>query len=145
MADAVAPLRVVERRVLAGFALAPAVVPLVVVAWALDHGVHARESVVIGSIYAACTYGAAVVLGIPSYLLLSRRGWIRWWQYGLTGACIGAAVFFVISTMAQDQFYAFSTVFVFVVVGVVSTSAFWVIGIGRGGAGGARPGSVLVV
>jgi hypothetical protein len=122
-----------ERRLLAGFALAPAVVPLIVVAWALFQGVHARESLVIGSIYAACTYSAAVALGIPSHRVLSRRGWTRWWHYGLTGACIGAAVFFVISATTQHQLFAFNTLLLFVVVGVVSTMMFWLIAVQRAG------------
>jgi ABC-type tungstate transport system substrate-binding protein len=31
----------------------------------------------------------AVLVGLPAYLLLSRRGRVRWWHAGLGGALIG--------------------------------------------------------
>ena len=118
-----------ERRVIVAFAVAPAVVPLAIGAWALATGVHARESVVLGSIYGAFTYGAAVFLGVPVFSVFSRNGWTRWWQYAIAGALIGLAVLLVILAAAQSPLSDGRTVVVFVGIGILSTTVFWLIAI----------------
>ncbi len=121
-----------DRRVILAFAVAPAVVPLAVIVWALATGEHARESVVLGSIYGAFTYGAAVFLGVPSYRVFSRNRWTRWWQYASLGAAIGLAVLLVLSAMAQRLLFDWRLVLVFVGIGVLSTTVFWLMAIWDG-------------
>jgi hypothetical protein len=120
-----------ERRVIVAFAVAPAVVPLAMVAWALSTGVRAPESIVLGSIYAAFTYGAAVLLGAPSFALFQRRGWTRWWQYTIAGAAIGLAVLLVMSAAVQQRSTNAQIALIFVGVGVLSTMVFWLIAVWR--------------
>ena len=116
-----------ERRVIRAFAVAPAVIPLAVVVWALSTGVHARESIVIGSIYAAFTYGAAVLLGAPFFVLFQRRGWKRWWQHAMAGASIGLAVLLLFWLVAPPFSPDRGTVLVVVGIGVLSTTVFWLL------------------
>jgi hypothetical protein len=65
-------------QVIAAFVLAPATIPVGVVAWALMNGSQLRESTVVGSIYAAFTYGASLLIGVPLFRAFSRRGWTAW-------------------------------------------------------------------
>jgi hypothetical protein len=116
-----------ERRVILAFALAPAVVPLAVAAWALATGVRAPESLVLASIYGAFTYGTAVALGLPFYRLSVRKGWTRWWQYAVAGGVIGLAPLLVISFAALALPTDGRPALVFVGVGVLSATVFWLI------------------
>jgi hypothetical protein len=116
-----------ERRVILAFALAPAVAPAAVAAWALATGVRAPESLVLASIYGAFTYGTAVALGLPFFRLAERKGWTRWWQYAVAGAVIGLAPLLIISLAAAAPPPGGRVGLVFVGVGVLSATVFWLI------------------
>jgi hypothetical protein len=118
-----------ERRVIVAFLLAPATIPFGVIAWTLMTGVHLRESTVVGSIYAAFTYSAALLIGVPVYLAFSRRAWTAWWQYAAAGAVTGICVWLAILVGAQQWLFDVRTVMVFIGAGVISSMTFWVIGI----------------
>ncbi|HEY0592688.1 MAG TPA: hypothetical protein VGF40_13035 [Thermoanaerobaculia bacterium] len=117
------------RRVISGFVISPAVVPLGVTARALVDDVGLQESVIIGSIYAAFTYGAAIVMGIPAFYAFSRKGWTRWWQYALAGAAIGIAVLAGASAAAGESFFRLPIALLLIAMGVVSTTVFWSVAI----------------
>jgi hypothetical protein len=85
--------------------------------------------VVVGSIYAAFTYGAALALGIPVFQMFSRNGWGAWWQYAVAGALIGIAVLLPFWAIWGRLAVQAPAVLVFVGVGVLSTTIFWIVGI----------------
>lgn len=114
------------RRVVLAFVISPAVVPLVVTALAVADKVRLHESVIVGSIYAAFTYGAAVVVGIPAFYVFSRKGWTKWWQYAVAGAAIGIGILFGMSAAARESVLP-SVALLFIAMGVVSTTVFWLI------------------
>ena len=116
-----------ERRVIVAFAVAPAIVPLAVITWALRSEVHLRESIVLGSIYGAFTYGASLLFGVPLFLTLSGHGWTRWWQYAIAGALVGVCVWLLILAAAQRAFFDWRTIGVFAGAGVISTTGFWLV------------------
>lgn len=114
-----------SRRVLLAFAVAPAVAPLGAVAWALAGGVGVRESIVIGSIYAAFTYGAAIVFGVPAFMLFERRGWTRLWQYMAVGVVTGAVVMAAVWSRSGQRSIDVRTILLGVAIGAASTTVFW--------------------
>lgn len=112
-----------------GFVLAPAIVPAVVVGMALAQGIDLRHSLIVGSIYGAFTWGAALLLGLPVFTSFSRRGWTSWWQYVILGVVIGVLVLLLIF-LAHGRFIFDSRVFlIFIAAGVVTASAFWFIAV----------------
>jgi hypothetical protein len=114
-------------RVIIGFLIAPAVVPFVVFSIALAEGMRVPESAVVASIYAAFTYGAAILPGWPLFRIFARKGWTAWWQYFIGGALIGAGVLIAVSAAAQELPVQAGTLAVFVGAGVLSTLVFWMI------------------
>lgn len=52
----------------------------------------------------AIAFAHGLVLGLPLYLALKRRGWANWWLAGLAGASIGAvpALIFTAIRYLQD-------------------------------------------
>ena len=80
-------------RILLAFALAPLTVPLLFglqdavvffLTGAMEH--HWRRPLGI-ALFAG--YPVELVLGLPTFLLLRRFAWLRWWQFALCGALIG--------------------------------------------------------
>jgi hypothetical protein len=118
-----------ERRVLLAFAVAPAVVPLVGIVSALASGIHMRESLLIGAIYAVFTYGAALALGVPVFQILSRHGWSAWWHYVIAGALIGVAVLLPFLAIWGRLALQGPATLMFMGVGVLSATVFWIVGI----------------
>jgi hypothetical protein len=119
-------------RVIIAFAVAPAVIPLVVVAIGLVEGVPVPESLLLGLIYAAFRYGAALVFGVPSFRVFSRRGWVRLWQYVVVGALIGLVMLLLIGVMVGELLFGPLTVLVFAAGGALSTIGFWMIAVWDG-------------
>src|SRR5215210_6403376 len=102
-----------ERRVIVAFAVAPATIPLGVIAWTLITGVHLRESTALGSIYAAFTYTASLLIGVPLFLAFSRRGWTAWSHYAAAGAVTGVCVWLAILVGVQRWLFDARTILVF--------------------------------
>jgi hypothetical protein len=49
---------------------------------------------------AAFTYATAVFAGIPTYLLLRSRNWLRWWHFTLGGAALGLLTMLVMGLVS---------------------------------------------
>lgn len=86
---------VTMNRILLAFLVAP-LVPLLVlglVDLAGSSGVQGRSGnaglfAIIMFLY---VYPTTAVLGLPVFLLFSRRGWFQWWRVLVGGICIGVA------------------------------------------------------
>ncbi|WP_025560699.1 hypothetical protein [Sphingomonas sp. UNC305MFCol5.2] len=52
----------------------------------------------------AIAFGHALVLGLPLYLLLDRRGWANGWLAALAGACIGMVPVLIFTTIDHFQY-----------------------------------------
>jgi len=86
-------------------------------------------------------YPAAVVLGLPSYLLLRKLGWSNLWAYLLAGLLIGVLIAAVIFGSVVENNFSFSVapqlgksllpvagIFVLAAIfGALSSSIFWLI------------------
>lgn len=118
-----------EKRTLLAFALAPALVPGCIIILMLFQRFHAVLPV--AGIYAAFTYGATLVFGIPMHLFLSRRSWNAWWHYALGGAGIGLAVLLFFVVMNPYGSFKAASCLLFTGLGMASTSLFWLIGVRR--------------
>jgi hypothetical protein len=130
-----------RRRTLIAFAVAPAPLPMFVFVRTLDGPWGWSDAALFAGIYAAFTYGAALLGGVPVHLTFQRKGWNAWWQYTLAGAAIGVAVFLALLMGFENwekvgrlprQILAASLWFV--IPGAVSAILFWIIAIRRRGA-----------
>lgn len=75
-------------------------------------------------------YPAAVVFGIPLFLLFRRRRWLHWWQVPLGGVALGlmaAPVLYVLfgSTLVP--------IFVLMLTGLIGGATFWALALYRSG------------
>jgi hypothetical protein len=84
------------------------------------------------------SYLAALVFGAPSFLILRRRAWLKWWQFGLAGLIAGAvaalvqfSVFIALAVSAGASLTEFASLAPFIavcaVVGSAIALAFWVL------------------
>jgi hypothetical protein len=73
--------------------------------------------------------GALVVLGIPAFVALRRRGWLAWWQFAAGGAALGivCAVPLALAGMA----FAAALAPAFAALGMLHAVAFWVLAVWR--------------
>jgi hypothetical protein len=135
-------------RVLAGFAIAPltagAAILLLLLAIAVaefmesgsigdlaDPIVDTIVWIIVG-IVTASAYGAALLIGVPFYLYLRRKGWLRLIDFAIGGLLIGA-VAFPVATLVMfgsiADIFDLAPVFwpVGLVGGLLSAIAFWLI------------------
>lgn len=82
-----------NQRIAVGFLLSPALVPAV-------HVVTLGKPPVFLSV-AALSYAMAFALGVPGFLLMRSRGWLRWWQ-ALAASFVLGAVPFVLFAVAGE-------------------------------------------
>ena len=117
-------------RVLLAFVLAPLTVPLlfglqdVVVFFftgAMEH--HWRRPLGI-ALFAG--YPVELVLGLPTLMLFRRFGWIRWWQFALAGAVIGALPGIPWLLEGQGGILALGAI-----AGTVTALVFWAVAVPR--------------
>jgi hypothetical protein len=113
-----------DRRAVAAFVIAPAIVPLSVAVIALTRGARLPESLAVASIYAAFTYAAALVAGLPLYSCFERRGWRSWWQYAVAGVGVGLAVLLALVVATGRLELQPRVALLFAAMGTVSTLAF---------------------
>jgi len=90
-------------KTVAGFVIAPVVIPLVfVVCDLLVPGVisagaplpvsgRLREGFGVGMIGMVLGYVVTLLGAVPMHVLFVRRGWTRWWMYAALGAILGIA------------------------------------------------------
>jgi hypothetical protein len=79
--------------------------------------------------FGAVTIAATVLLGVPAFVLLCRRGWLRWWQFGCGGAAIGVVCLLPFAVGGAALIGAlFPT---FLVLGAVHGALFWVLAVWR--------------
>ena len=116
-----------QKRALLGFALAPALLPLGALIVSLAQGWRAEDSLTIAAIYAAFTYGAALILGIPALFFFRRRDWHRWWQYALAGVAIGLAFLLLLRVVDSRGSVDLSVLLFFAGGGAASTTLFWIV------------------
>ncbi|MCA1732754.1 MAG: hypothetical protein LC732_04040 [Acidobacteria bacterium] len=127
-----------KRRLLTAFALAPAPLPLFAFFQMLKPWWSISDAALVAGIYAACTYGSALLGGLPVYLTFERRGWKAWWHYALAGAAIGLTALAVLLTVFGEWGKVLSlneqvpglTLGV-VIPGAASAVLFWAIAIRR--------------
>ena len=104
--------------------LVAALIPAIVlsVGWPLD-GSRQFQSI-IGTFIVALpfAFGAALVLGIPTFFLLRPFRPGSFWSVALVGFCLGALVQFILLYPVQPPL---SIVVRYGILGTVSTIAFW--------------------
>lgn len=111
-------------RLIAAFVLAPLVGLLVIGA--------ITQTLEIGLLAAIVAYPIALVFGVPTFLFLRRRGWLRWWQVTLAGtAC--AVPFIAIYLFMSEPDYIANAAFVdslyLLACGAAIGMAFWALGV----------------
>jgi ABC-type tungstate transport system substrate-binding protein len=78
---------------------------------------------------AGVTIAATVILGVPVFVLLCRRGWLGWWQFGCAGAAIGVACLLPFAVGGSALIGALLPTFL--VLGAVHGVLFWALAIWR--------------
>jgi hypothetical protein len=78
------------------------------------------------------TIAATVLLGVPVFVLLCRRGWLRWWQFACGGGVIGTVCLVPFAVGGPALVGAlFPT---FLVLGAVHGALFWALAVWRNAA-----------
>jgi hypothetical protein len=112
-------------RLVAAFVLAPLVGLLVIGA--------ITQTLELGRLAAIVAYPIALVFGVPAFLFLRRRGWLRWWQVTLGGAACAvpfmAIYLFMSEPDAADA--AFLDSLYLLACGAAIGLAFWALGVLR--------------
>ena len=80
----------------------------------------------VGAVFA---YPAALVFGIPLFLIFRRRGWLGWRQVGLAGAGVGALSILAVALYLGSFSGAAGYLLLTGSVGFVSALVFWVIAV----------------
>jgi hypothetical protein len=78
---------------------------------------------------AGVTIAATLVLGVPAFVLLCRRGWMRWWHFACGGAGIGALCVLPFGIGGSALVGALAPSFV--VLGAAHGALFWVLTVWR--------------
>lgn len=125
------PLLPTPRRVLIAFLIAPGAVPALLAIQSATRGFH--DDWRLAAVIALFTYGAALVLGLPMYLLFRSRGWLRWWHCVLGGASVAALVVLV-GTLRAGGVAGLYWLPAYLLIGAVSGVLFWLVAL----SGGAR-------
>jgi hypothetical protein len=116
-------------RMVAGFLVAPAI-PLA--AYLIATSKYADETFVAGGLI--IFYGLAAVGGIPMFLLLRHRNWLKWWQISLIGLLLPMpiAIDWVMNPPCCEStaFRIFEGAF-FLLMGFVTALSFWLIALWR--------------
>lgn len=81
-------------RTVVGFAIAPVVPGALLAAALLAHNEKEAASVFLAGLYLG--YPIALLLGLPAHLVLQRNGLTSWLSYVISGALLGAALYFII-------------------------------------------------
>lgn len=118
-----------RRRTVIAFLLAPGLTPAVVLVYGMMRGFPFRESVIIAAIYAAFTYAAALVLGIPLHVQLDRSGGGGWWHYALGGIAAGLTVLAGFALIPPGFGWNARVVALFALIGGSSAVLFWAIAV----------------
>jgi hypothetical protein len=87
---------------------------------------------------AGVTFVATVVLGIPAFVLLCRRGWLDVWQFTLGGALVGALCAVPFAIAGAALFTALLPTFA--ILGAAHGALFWAFAVWRNGKLAARCG-----
>jgi hypothetical protein len=127
-------------RAVIGFLVAP-VVPAIAL-YLLN--MNAEAAPLLPLILTPLAYAAAIVLGVPAYLVMQRRGIFSLWTYLIVGALIGlafAVLFFGIQALlswssAQEHAIgllrnSIRSVVLAAVYAAVASAVFWVIAVRR--------------
>lgn len=120
-----------QRRELLGFAIAPVLAPVAVLVLALVQKIHIRESLMVAAIYVAFTYGTAILLGIPAFMIFRHYGWQRWWQHAFAGTAMALVVFFCIWLMSPSSDTPVHALLLFAAIGAGSATLFWLLAVRR--------------
>ncbi len=118
----------VSGRVVLGFVVAPAVVPIVTTA------LSRPSEIAFLSLPLFVSYGCSLLFGIPGFLFFRRLGWLTWWQVTLGGiACVTPLLllYVVLSSPLNIQLYGLHNGSVLAGCSAVTALAFWVTAIWR--------------
>ena len=104
-----------------------------------QEGIPLHHCLFIASVYAACTYFTAIVIGIPARLLFARWHWTRLWQYITGGVLIGLVplilFWYLVPIIWKATPYPSGIarmLLLFCGTGIVSAVVFWFVDVGRG-------------
>ena len=75
-------------------------------------------------------YPAAVVLGVPMFLVFRRRGWLSWWQVSLGGTGLGLIAAPVLQVVFGSTLVP---IFVLMMIGLLGGMTFWLLALHRNG------------
>jgi hypothetical protein len=89
-------------RVIVGFLIAPVLVGLLLwIALAIESGTDWATALVV-TIALPYSYLSALLVGVPVFLLMRRRGLFRWWHYVLGGLLIGLVPAIVMLSLVRE-------------------------------------------
>jgi ABC-type tungstate transport system substrate-binding protein len=78
------------------------------------------------------TIAATVLLGVPVFILLCRRGWLHWWQFACGGAAIGTVCLLPFAVGGAALVGALFPMFL--VLGAAHGALFWALAVWRNAA-----------
>jgi hypothetical protein len=73
--------------------------------------------------------GAVLVVGIPAFLFVRRRGWLTWWQLGAGGALLGLGC--TLPFAVAGAVVAGAIAPAFAALGMLHGLAFWLLAVWR--------------
>ena len=116
-------------RILLGFLVVALAYPLLALLTGGQFGAGGALAV------ATFTVPVTVLLGWPAFAFFKRRGWLKWWQFGMGGLTVGAVctlpfIIGVTETNAPLSTFTFIVLF-FAALGAIHSIAFWAIAIWR--------------
>ena len=89
---------------------------------------------VVAGLGALFAYPAAIVFGIPLFMLFRRRAWLQWWQVALGGILVAAVSVLALSLYGRSVSGALDYFLLCGSVGFASGIAFWGIAVCRNSA-----------
>lgn len=78
---------------------------------------------------AGVTITASLLLGVPAFVLMCRRGWMRAWQFAVGGACLGGLCVLPFAIGGTALVGALAPLFV--VLGMLHGALFWALAVWR--------------
>lgn len=122
------------KRVVATFALIALAHALF--AFAMRGHFGAAGSLTVGAV----GVGAVLVVGVPAFVLVRRRGWLAWWQLAAGGTALGLAC--ALPFAVAGAVVAGAIAPAFAALGMLHGLAFWLLAVWRNPALAAPPGAL---